>query len=152
MRGRVIGLGLASIAWTQPASAADTLAFGKAPAWVTPVVVSDKANAPAEAPIAILLSDQQIAFAPGATTIYTDTVIRIQSPQGLSAGNISMGWNPATDSVTVNKLNILRGGEVIDVLASGQTFKEHSLDELERYWQVAKQKTERQHEDTKTRS
>jgi tetratricopeptide (TPR) repeat protein len=70
----------------------------------------------------MLLSDQQISMEPGHIVTYSETVMRIQNPQGLAAGNISLAWDPATESVTVNKLQIRRGDKVIDVLASGQTF------------------------------
>src|SRR6185503_3422588 len=33
-----------------------------------------------------------------------------------------LNWQPATDTVTINKLHNRRDGKVIDVLASGQTF------------------------------
>ncbi len=49
--------------------------------------------------------------------------MRIQNPQGLAAGNISISWNPATEAVTIHRLQIRRGDKIIDVLASGQTFQ-----------------------------
>jgi tetratricopeptide (TPR) repeat protein/transglutaminase-like putative cysteine protease len=69
-----------------------------------------------------LLQDNQVAFARGERTIYIHQVIRIQTPQGLGAGNISFPWRPGTDMLTIHTLLIRRGDQVIDVLASGQTF------------------------------
>jgi tetratricopeptide (TPR) repeat protein len=104
-----------------PALAADALKFGPPPAWVVPgtapAVVSSS-----EAPIAMLYNDQQISMESGHIVTYSESVMRIQNPQGLAAGNISLAWNPAIETVTVNKLQIRRGDKVIDVLASGQTF------------------------------
>ena len=108
-------LGIAS-----PAFAAEALKFGPAPAWVQPAAIPDAK--PTEAPYMILLSDQQMRFDQGKTTTYGESAIQIQTPQGLAAGNISFSWDPATDSVTVNTLQIRRGDKVIDVLGAGQTF------------------------------
>jgi tetratricopeptide (TPR) repeat protein len=58
----------------------------------------------------------------GATVTYTQLALKIRTVEGLSAGNIIIAWRPATDAVTVNKLQILRGSSQIDVLSSGQTF------------------------------
>lgn len=114
------------------ALAAEQLSYGPTPAWVTPHAIPATANAPAEAPIAVLLSDQQIRFEPGKTTTYAETAIKIQNGQGLAAGNISIPWDPTTDTVTVHKLLIRRGTETIDVLKNGQTFtilrREQNLD------------------------
>jgi tetratricopeptide (TPR) repeat protein len=114
------------------ALASEQLSYGPPPAWVTPHAIPATANAPAEAPIAVLLSDQQIRFEPGKTTTYAETAIKIQNGQGLAAGNISIPWDPTTDTVTVHKLLIRRGTETIDVLKNGQTFtilrREQNLD------------------------
>ena len=104
----------------QPAIAADALKFGTPPAWVTQQPIP--AAKPTDAPVAILLRDEQIAFGRGTTTTYSEVAFKIQNPQGLDAGNLSVVWQPSTDSVTVNKVQIRRGDKVIDVLAAGQTF------------------------------
>ncbi|MDP1028774.1 tetratricopeptide repeat protein [Sphingomonas sp. KR1UV-12] len=109
-------------ALTSVAYAADKPAIGPAPAWVKPVVPLPPPAKPDEAPVRILLSDQQIALEPGRQTIYSETLLKIQTPQGLAAGNISLPWRPDTDVLTVHKLLIRRGDQTIDVLRSGQTF------------------------------
>lgn len=114
------------------AFAAGELKFGPPPAWVQSHSIPDKNNAPSEAPIALLLSDQQIKLEPGSTSTFVQTAIKIQTGEGLGAGNVSIPWDPATDTVTVHKLLILRGTETIDVLKNGQTFttirREQNLD------------------------
>ena len=75
-----------------------------------------------DAPVQLLLEDDQIALEPGKVTTYSDGALKIQNAQGLAAGNLSLVWQPESDTVTVNKLQIIRGGKVIDVLAGGQTF------------------------------
>ncbi|MDE8650956.1 tetratricopeptide repeat protein [Novosphingobium album (ex Liu et al. 2023)] len=86
---------------------------------VTPPPAPAKAD---EAPVRILLSDQQVALERGQQTVYSETTLKIQTPQGLAAGNISLPWRPDTDVLTVHKLLIRRGDQTIDVLKSGQTF------------------------------
>jgi tetratricopeptide (TPR) repeat protein len=105
-----------------PAFAADQLKFGPAPAWVSPSPIPETSNAPAEAPFATLLIDQQVKFENGKSSAYTETAVKIQTGEGLGLGNISLPWDPATDTVTIHKLHILRGKQVIDVLANGQSF------------------------------
>ena len=103
-----------------PIVAAPALKFGPAPAWVHPhALPAAKAS---DAPVQLLLEDDQIALEPGKVTTYSDGALKIQNAQGLAAGNLSLVWQPESDTVTVNKLQIIRGGKVIDVLAGGQTF------------------------------
>ena len=112
---------------------ADKPVVGPPPTWVRPVALSGEATKPDGSPVRFLLSDQQIALEPGRRTVYSEMVFTIQTPQGLSAGNISLPWRPETDVLTVHKLVIRRGGKLIDVLASGQTFtvirREQNLDD-----------------------
>ncbi len=106
-----------------PAMAADTLAFGPPPAWV--VQVPSPTNVPSAAdasPVTVLLNDQQALLEPAKSVSFTNIAIRIDTPQGLAAGNISLPWDPSRQSLTVNRLIIRRGDQLIDVLKSGQTF------------------------------
>jgi hypothetical protein len=104
-----------------PVHAADAIRFGPAPAWVHPQAIP--ATKSTEAPISVLLNDEQVAFERGKITTYTDGAVKIENAQGLAAaGNLAIVWQPSTDTVTVNKLVIHRGDKIIDVLASGQTF------------------------------
>jgi tetratricopeptide (TPR) repeat protein len=105
-----------------PALAADTLLFGKAPDWATHQAVPAPPLKHKDAPLLILLSDTQTRVDGGKLTQYSEVAFKIQTALGLAAGNISLPWSPDTDTVTVNKLEIRRGDQVIDVLASGQKF------------------------------
>lgn len=104
------------------AHAADKPLIAPAPAWVKPVPLPDAKGKPDEAAIRLLLQDQQSLLEAGRQTSYAEFAIRIQTPQGLTAGNIVLPWRPDMDVLTVHKVHILRGSEVIDVLESGQTF------------------------------
>lgn len=106
--------------WAHAAMAADALKFGPPPSWVHQQAIPQAKST--NAPVAVLLEDEQIGLMGGKTTVYSDGAIKIQTAQGLDAGNLAIVWQPATDTVTVNKLQIRRGDKVIDVLASGQKF------------------------------
>jgi len=99
------------------AHAGDKLRQGPAPDWVEPVALPKTASAPEGAPVAVLVSDVQARFTPQASAFYTEAALRIQTAQGLSAGQFALAWDPATDDVTVHSFRILRGDQVIDVLA-----------------------------------
>lgn len=98
--------------------AADKPVLAPAPDWVVPAGALPEAKKDAEAPVELLRSDQQVKLEKGRQTVYTDVAMRIGTPQGLAAGNISFPWRPETDDLTVHRLAIRRGDQVIDVLAS----------------------------------
>lgn len=104
----------------RPALAADALKFGAPPSWVHQQPIP--ASKPTEAPVSLLLNDQQTEFEGGKVTTYSEAAIKIENAQGLAAGNVALVWQPSIDTLTVNKLQIRRGDKIIDVLASGQTF------------------------------
>ncbi|MDQ2861924.1 MAG: DUF3857 domain-containing protein, partial [Pseudomonadota bacterium] len=57
-------------------------------------------------------------FGPSSTSLYFESVVRAQTAQGLAAlGTVALPWKPDTGTLTVHKVNILRGGQVIDALA-----------------------------------
>jgi tetratricopeptide (TPR) repeat protein len=107
-----------------PAFATDHLLFGPAQAWVVPVASPPPPAATGgdSSAFTILLDNEQASLEKGKRRFFSESVYRIDSPQGLDDGNITITWDPATDEVTVHKLLIRRGDQVIDVLKSGQTF------------------------------
>ena len=113
---------LASTMFTTAARADDKPVIAPVPAWVKPIAIPLAPAKPDDASIRMLLWDQQVSLEAGRETLYSQVAIKIQTPQGLAAGNISIPWRPDTDELTVHKLLIRRGDKVIDVLASGQTF------------------------------
>ena len=101
---------------------ADKPIMAPPPDWVKPVALPPKPEKAGEAPVHILLLDQQSKLEPGRVTAYVDLAMLIQSPEGLQAGNLSLPWNPETNEMTVHKLVIHRDGKLIDILAGGQNF------------------------------
>lgn len=115
--------GLLALVWAAAGWAANNnLQFGPAPSWVKPTAVPAAGTA-TQAAIKVLLLDHQVELTPRTVTHYVESVVSIQTPQGLSTmGTITLLWNPDTDVLTVHRIHILRGQKVIDVLGSGQTF------------------------------
>ncbi|EGY01669.1 hypothetical protein AZA_56144 [Nitrospirillum viridazoti Y2] len=100
------------------ATATDAPLRGPAAAWVKQPALPSKIGPKGEAAIQLLLQDEQLNFTPNGTEFFLETATRIQTPQGLTAlGTLTLPWRPSTDTLTIHKLNIIRDGEVIDVLA-----------------------------------
>ena len=111
---------LALIAGT--AIASDKLDFGAPDAWVHPLPIPAPAAGPDDGrPARGLLSDYQVRYDSEGQVVYHHQAVRIQSPEGLQAGAVTIGWNPALETVRVHGVHIVRGAQVIDVLA-GQKF------------------------------
>ena len=111
-----------AIASSSAGIAADQLKFGPLPSWVAEQTIPPASDKAKERPVALLLHDQQNLLEPGKISTFSELAFKIQKPEGLAAGNLSISWNPAFDTPTVNRLEIRRGNQVIDVLKSGQTF------------------------------
>ncbi|MBW8784141.1 MAG: DUF3857 domain-containing protein [Novosphingobium sp.] len=104
-----------------PAIAADKPVVAPPGAWVIPTTVPADDGKGGDAPVKVLLQDEQYDFAPGKVTRYLERVWKVQTPQGLPAGAVTVAWNPDIQTVTLHKLQIRRGAQVIDVLALGQS-------------------------------
>ena len=113
---------LLCVAYIAPAQAADQLAFGPVPAWVTAQTMPASPSSNPGAPVDFLLSDTQAKLEPGSLTSYSHYALRINNAQGLGAGNVTVGWDSAFDTMTIHRVTIHRGGQSIDVLAKGQKF------------------------------
>jgi tetratricopeptide (TPR) repeat protein len=112
----------AAIALPNKLRAAEQITYGAEPNWISAVPIPTENPKDADQPAVILLSDEQVRLSDGMSSTFERTAIKIQKPEGLAAGNISFDWDPARDSVTVNRLEIHRNGQVVDVLKSGQQF------------------------------
>ena len=113
--------------------AADKPERGPIPSWVQPTVLPTGNGTADDAAVKVLLTDWQFNFSASADEAYFASAMRIQTPQGLDGvGTIAVPWNPATDVLTVHKVQIDRAGQTIDVLAGGQDFtvlrRENSLE------------------------
>ncbi|GAO40199.1 hypothetical protein SCH01S_45_00420 [Sphingomonas changbaiensis NBRC 104936] len=115
-------VGFSLLALAAPAGAEDKPIIAPRPDWVKPVSPAASVTGNEGAAVSMLLADQQVLFEPDRQTSYFASAIKIQTPQGLAAGNISLPWRPDTDTLKIHSLLIRRGDKVIDVLGSGQTF------------------------------
>lgn len=122
MRSLFAGLVGAVSLFATAAYAAPEPVLDTAPAWVKPLPPLKTDSPVTGAPFRQLRLDQQVHFGPDGDSIFIESVIRIQTAQGLSAmGTIALPWNPDSTTLTVHRLEIKRGTQVIDVLAD-QTF------------------------------
>lgn len=126
------GVALVALLWLGGAAAADKVEVGPVPPWVRPTSLPADHSADDSA-VKFLLTDWQFRFSASADEGYFNNIVRIQTPQGLAAlGTLSLPWNPATSKLTVHHVHIVRGTQVIDVLANGPGFtvlrRENSLE------------------------
>ena len=108
------------VAGASPAIAGEEVLYGAIPAWVVPASLSqvDVENDPSA-----LIFDWQHRLENGVVSEYSDTVIRIDNPELLTEnGTVSLSWLPDKGDLTVHKVEIIRGDEVIDVIAQGAEF------------------------------
>lgn len=94
--------------------AADKVIIAPVPAWVTPAPPALKADG-------AVRFDEQVQVDGDTTTVYIDTQRQASSPEALlQMGTLTLGWQPDHGDLTLHKLEILRGDEVIDVLGKGE--------------------------------
>lgn len=111
---------LMAVALLASSAAAQTVERAPVPDWVQwldtgPVATPDATGAP----VRVLLIDQQLRFDDDVTHAFSRTRNLIQSVQGLSiAGTVVGGWKPGAQTLRVHAINIIRGDQTIDVLAS----------------------------------
>lgn len=98
-----------------PALAGEEVLYQPAPDWVAPVELPQARRGPP-----IVLYDDQRRIEEGRLTSYIDRAIRVDNPQTLTMlGTLQASWLPDKGDLIVHRVSILRGDEVIDVLAGG---------------------------------
>ncbi|WP_160616444.1 DUF3857 domain-containing protein [Pseudoblastomonas halimionae] len=102
-----------------PAYAGEEVIYEAAPAWVEPVDF-DAALAKDEM---LVLFDRQVRMEDGVVHDYLDIAYKIETPQALTQlGTVQVPWLPDKGDLFVHNLEIVRDGEVIDLLANGGDF------------------------------
>ena len=111
----VSALAMAVCLATGAARAGDTLTYAPADSWVKPVAFTPSAASAGTWRAGLV--DIQVNLTAGATSTYveTDTVA-----QANNVGTTFIRWNPASETPVINKAEIHRGAQVIDLLATGQ--------------------------------
>lgn len=105
------------------ASAGDKVLIAPVPAWVRiepttadPVALAAKANS-------LPTIDEQVQVDGDKVTAYIDTTMTISSPEILNQrGTLSVPWQPSHGDLTFHRIDIIRGGHVIDALRAGSDF------------------------------
>lgn len=98
-----------------PALAADDVRYADRPGWVRATQGPVTPTRPQGA-FSILERDIQVRIDDAGQHYFESSAYRINTAEGLELGNLLIAWNPDTGGPTVHKLQIVRDGEVIDVL------------------------------------
>lgn len=107
---------IVAVAAAVPAYAGEEVLYGAAPDWVADVDI----DAAIEADEDVVLYDRQIRLEDGVVTRYTDVAYDITNTQALqNYGTLQFSWLPDKGDLTIHRLELLREGEVIDLVAQG---------------------------------
>ena len=99
-----------------PAWAGEAVGFAAAPEWVVPVDFDAAAKQGEE----IVLFDRQLRLEDGVVTRFTDIAYNVRNAEILSQlGTLQLAWLPDKGDLTVHRMEIVRDGRVIDLLAEG---------------------------------
>jgi len=93
------------------------------PDWVEPVAIGTPDPALADRAAQLLLSTSQSLYGTDHIDHYIDVAFLVQNVQALQGlGSITIPWNPDLSDLVIHKVQIVRGGQVIDLLAGGRRF------------------------------
>lgn len=114
LQHKLIGAAVLSLLATVPAWAADKVLIAPAPGWVLPAPPITKADS-------AVRFDEQVQVDGTTTTVYIDTMRQASSPEALlQMGTLNLSWQPAHGDLTLHRLEIIRGDQIIDVLGKGE--------------------------------
>ncbi|WP_230281393.1 DUF3857 domain-containing protein [Croceicoccus sp. Ery15] len=103
-----------------PALAGEEVVYGPAPDWVD-ALATDLIDT--DAKTAIARYDVQQRIEGGTVTVYIDRAIKLDSAEALTqAGTSTATWMPEKGDLTIHAVRILRGDEIVDVLAGGEKY------------------------------
>ncbi len=120
MHRSIFALPLVALVASTPALAGEEPLYQPAPEWVQEAALEDVTSA--DGPAAMLF-DWQYRLEDGVVHAFTDTASRLDNPQAvMQAGTISLEWLPDNGDIIIHRVEILRDGEVIDLLDQGVTF------------------------------
>ncbi len=122
MIGRFLLLLAALLSLGGIARAGDKPLYAPAPAWVTPAPAIDATKLSDQDPI-ILRFDQQQRVEKDQVVAYSDNALRVATSQlAMQLGTLQLPWMPEQGDLTIHAVEILRGGQKIDVLGKGARF------------------------------
>lgn len=104
------------------ALAADQPTYGPVPAWVKSAPIPERPAAKSGA-YQLLVDDVQVRFNGDEEHQFRDTVYKVLNRQGLEdLGTLTAGWDPAIHTLVIHRAEIIRGSQVIDLLAGDERF------------------------------
>lgn len=104
------------------ATANNEISFAETPEWIKPTSLAKPDEEYQDLAAQVLLIDRQIRHTETEIESFSQSAIVIQTPEGLTHGNIAIPWSPQSEKLTVHHVRIIRDGETINVLEGGQTF------------------------------
>lgn len=115
------GAALGVLAWSVPAMAGTEPLYEAAPGWVVPANLPPKSE---DADFTFLLYDTQARLEDGRLWQYQDMALNLNTPQVLTQfGTLSADWLPDKGDLIIHRLELLRDGQVIDLIADGKRFE-----------------------------
>lgn len=119
IRFLIPGILCLAIGTAQAATPADTVIYKPSETWVAAEPAVDAAAGPTSPAVLFRYLDNQIKLeADGTQSVYTAYQIKILKPEALSAGNLTVAWQPDGGPITVHHVRLIRDGKTIDILAS----------------------------------
>ena len=113
--------GLFAAALVTPAQAGDSVLYGAVADWVD---VSDLPPAEQDPGMPLRLAETQTRMEDGVVSTYADIAFALDSSEMRDAvSTISLGWMPDKGDLVVHRVELLRDGKTIDLLADGERFE-----------------------------
>lgn len=107
-----------ALGWSSLVLAGDEPLYEPAPEWVDEVQLDTIERDPANI---VGVRDVQIRIEKGRHWEYNDTVVRLAGVSQLAeAGTLNASWLPDKGDLIVHRIDIIRDGEVIDLVAAGE--------------------------------
>ncbi|WP_066477400.1 MULTISPECIES: DUF3857 domain-containing protein [unclassified Sphingomonas] len=106
-----------------PAWAGESVIYAPVPEWVKAAELPER-ETKAQAGPRFVIFDQQHRLSAGERWQYFDSAQRVASTEMLKeVGTLAINWQPERGDLRVHRLEIIRRGEVIDLLKQGQKFQ-----------------------------
>ncbi len=106
----------ALVAIATPAFAGEEVLYAETPGWVVPADIDAAIDKGEE----LVLLDRQIRMEGGVVHRYSDIAYKIENSQSLTRlGTLQFAWMPDKGDLTIHRLELIRGDEVIDLVANG---------------------------------
>ncbi|MFN2100404.1 DUF3857 domain-containing protein [Altererythrobacter sp. MF3-039] len=103
------------------ATAGEEILYQPTPDWVD-VAKLDSADGAGGTPLRLL--EQQVRLEDGTVWTYIDNAVALESPEALTAlGTLSAQWFPDKGNLIIHRVELMRDGQVIDVLAGEARFE-----------------------------